>query len=84
MFGEGWKSDEMDQLYDQALSTTDHEQRKEIYTQLQRVLLTQELPNIYTVQPLKFQVIRKRVTGMYVAYTDFNTGLRTACVTEDA
>jgi peptide/nickel transport system substrate-binding protein len=84
MFGEGWKSDEMDQLYDQALSTTDHEQRKEIYTQLQRVLLTQELPNIYTVQPLKFQVIRKRVTGMYVAYTDFNTGLRTACVSGDA
>ena len=40
------------------------------------------MPNIYTVQPLKFQVVRKRVTGMYVAYTDFNTGLRTACVAE--
>ena len=24
----------------------------------------------------KFQVVRKRVQGMYVAFDDFNTGLR--------
>ena len=25
----------------------------------------------------KYQVVRKRVQGMYVAFSDFNTGLRT-------
>ena len=47
-------------------------------------LLREEVPNIYTVQPMKFQVVRKRLTGMYVAYTDFNTGLRTACVSDES
>ena len=41
------------------------------------------MPNLYTVQPFKFQVANQRVEGMYVSYTDFNPGLRTACVTED-
>jgi hypothetical protein len=28
----------------------------------------------------KFQVVRSRVNNMYVAFSDFNTGLRTAWV----
>ena len=39
--------------------------------------MTEDVPNIYTVQPFKFQVANQRVEGMYVSYTDFNAGLRT-------
>jgi hypothetical protein len=34
------------------------------------------------VQPYKYQAVTGRVEGMYVSYTDFTPGLRTACVTE--
>ncbi len=34
------------------------------------------LPQIGLVQVKKFQVVNKRVQGMYVAFDDFNTGLR--------
>ena len=80
-YGDGWKSDELDQLYDQALATTDQAERHDLYTQLQKLVL-EENPYLYTVQPYKFQVVNKRLTGMYVAYTDFNTGLREACVSD--
>ncbi len=30
--------------------------------------------------PYKFQAVSRRVSGMYVAYTDFNPGLATALV----
>lgn len=80
-YGDGWKSDEIDQLYDQALATSDQAERHDLYTQLQKLVL-QENPYLYTVQPYKFQVVNKRLTGMYVAYTDFNTGLRWACVSD--
>jgi peptide/nickel transport system substrate-binding protein len=80
-YGDGWKSDELDQLYDQALATTDQAERHDLYIQLQKLVL-EENPYLYTVQPYKFQVVNKRVTGMYVAYTDFNTGLRQVCVTD--
>lgn len=80
-FGDGWKSEELDQLYDEALATTDQARRQEIYRQLQELVLD-EIPYLYTVQPKKFQVVNNRVSGMYVAYTDFNTGLRQACVSE--
>jgi peptide/nickel transport system substrate-binding protein len=82
--GDGWRSEELDTLYDEALATSDVEERRQLYRRLQEIVIKDEAINIFTVQPLKFQVIRKRLTGMYVAYTDFNTGLRTACVTDDA
>ena len=44
--------------------------------------MLEENPYLYTVQPLKFQVVNKRLSGMYVAYTDFNPGLRQACVSD--
>ena len=37
-----------------------------------------EFPHFTTVQPYKFQIVRKQVMDMYVSFTDFNTGLRTA------
>jgi peptide/nickel transport system substrate-binding protein len=80
-YGDGWKSDELDQLYDQALATTDEAERHDLYRQLQELVL-KENPYLYTVQPYKFQVVNKRLSGMYVAYTDFNTGLRQACVAD--
>ena len=80
-YGDGWKSDEFDQLYDQALATTDEAERHDLYQQLQQLVL-EENPYLYTVQSLKFQVVNRRLSGMYVAYTDFNTGLRQACVTD--
>jgi peptide/nickel transport system substrate-binding protein len=81
-FGDGWKNDELDAAYDEALSTTDQARRHELYRRIQQII-AEEAAHLYTVQPYKFQAVRKRLTGMYVAYTDFNSGLRTACVTEE-
>ncbi|HEY7034061.1 MAG TPA: ABC transporter substrate-binding protein [Thermomicrobiales bacterium] len=78
-FGDGWKNDELDKAYDDALATTDSAKRHELYKRIQEII-AQEAAHVYTVQPRKFQVVNKRLSGMYVAYTDFNTGLRQACV----
>jgi ABC-type transport system substrate-binding protein len=81
-FGEGWQNDEIDQLYDDALSTADEAARLEAYRRIQELVLEEGI-NLYTVQPRKFQVVRNRLEGMYVSYTDFNTGLRETCVTDE-
>jgi peptide/nickel transport system substrate-binding protein len=81
-FGDGWSNEEIDRLYDEALATADVEQRLAAYQRIQEII-AEDVPNLYTVQPFKFQVANQRVEGMYVSYTDFNPGLRTACVTED-
>jgi peptide/nickel transport system substrate-binding protein len=80
-FGDGWRSDELDQLYDEALATLDAAKRHEIYRRIQEIVLT-EVANLYTVQPLKYQVARDRVEGMYVWYVGTNAGLRVACVND--
>ncbi|MGH2616083.1 MAG: ABC transporter substrate-binding protein [Thermomicrobiales bacterium] len=79
-FGDGWVNEEIDSLYDEALATADEAARMEAYTRIQQII-AEEVPHLYTVQPMKFQVANQRVSGMYVSYTDFNPGLRTACVT---
>lgn len=81
-FGDGWQNEEIDRLYDEALATTDQAARHEAYRRIQQILL-EDAVNIFTVQPYKFQVVRTRVEGMYVAFNDFNPGLRTACVTDE-
>ncbi|HEY8447229.1 MAG TPA: ABC transporter substrate-binding protein [Thermomicrobiales bacterium] len=81
-FGDGWKNDEIDAAYDEALATTDVARRHELYRRIQQII-AEDAVNLYTVQPYKFQAVRRRLSGMYVAYTDFNPGLRTACVTEE-
>jgi peptide/nickel transport system substrate-binding protein len=80
-FGDGWKNDELDRLYDEALATSDVGQRMAAYKRIQEIILT-EAANLYTVQPMKYQVVGERVDGMYVSYTDFNPGQRQACVTD--
>jgi peptide/nickel transport system substrate-binding protein len=79
-FGEGWNDEEVNRLYDEGLATTDLEERVAIYHEIQQRVIDDAV-NIYTVQPYKFQVVNSRVSGMYVSYTDFNPGLRVACVT---
>jgi hypothetical protein len=48
-----------------------------MYTNLQKILLT-ELLEIPLIDAYKYQVVNKRLRNMYVSYTDFNPGLRTA------
>lgn len=79
-FGDGWNDEEINALYDEGLATTDQTERVAIYHELQQRVIDDAV-NIYTVQPYKFQVVNNRISGMYVSYTDFNPGLRTACVT---
>ena len=43
-------------------------------------LVAVDAVHITLVQPYKYQVVRQRLRNMYVAYTDFNTGLRDAWV----
>ena len=59
--------------------TLDDKKRLAMYKELQKILLT-ELLQVPLVAVSKFQVVRKRVKNMYVAFSDFNTGLKTAWV----
>ena len=43
-------------------------------------IVAEEVPNLYTVNPFKFQLVRNRVKNMYVSYTNMNPGLREAWV----
>jgi peptide/nickel transport system substrate-binding protein len=81
-FGDGWKNDELDRIYDEALATVDEAARKELYDQFQAIMLD-EMPNMYTVVPEKFQAVHANLQGMYVFYGNTNPGLRTATVTEE-
>ena len=76
-FGDGWKSDELDALYDEALATLDGTKRHANYKRIQEIILD-EVPNLYTVQPKKYQVVSSTLQGMYVFYGNTNPGLRTA------
>jgi peptide/nickel transport system substrate-binding protein len=78
-FGEGWKPDELVKLIDQGLASPDPAKRKPLYRQMQEMLID-ESPHITIAQPYKYQVVRNRVKDMYVAYTDFNGGLRESWV----
>ena len=81
-FGDGWISEELDALYDEGLASLDEARRKEIYDEIQRIIMT-EAPNIYTVQSMKFQAVRNELQGMYVFYGNTNPGLREATVTDE-
>jgi ABC-type oligopeptide transport system substrate-binding subunit len=54
----------------------DPAKRLPIYQAAQRELLLNPV-QIPLVAIKKYQVVRKRVQGMYVAFSDFNSGLRT-------
>ena len=53
----------------------DPDKRLPIYQDAQRAVLLNP-PQIPLVAIKKYQVVRKRVKNMYVAFSDFNTGLR--------
>ena len=55
--------------------TLDPAKRLPIYKGAQ-IQLMNDLPQIGLIQVNKYQVVNKRVQGMYVAFDDFNTGLR--------
>jgi len=78
-FEGGYDNPELDQLSTTGLQTTDQAKRVPIYRRIQEIILT-EVPNLYTVQDKKIQIVRNRVKNMYVSFTDFNTGLREAWV----
>lgn len=80
-FGPGWQSTAIDELYDAAYAELDPAKRVPMYHELQEMIID-EAPHIYTVQDKRFQVVNKRLTGMYVSYDLTNRPLRTACVVE--
>ena len=60
--------------------TLDQKKRLPIAKALQKQLLDSVLIEIPLIAVQKFQVVRTRVNNMYVAFSDFNTGLRYAWV----
>ncbi len=70
-----WKNVKIWRLVGNGKITLDQAKRLPIYKQAQ-ILLQSELPQIGLIQVNKFQVVRRRVQGMYVSFDDFNTGLR--------
>jgi peptide/nickel transport system substrate-binding protein len=70
-----WKNVKIWRLVGNGKIILDPAKRLPLYKQAQ-VLLQSELPQIGLIQVNKYQVVRKRVQGMYVSFDDFNTGLR--------
>jgi peptide/nickel transport system substrate-binding protein len=70
-----WKNQKVWRDVGNGRITLDSDKRLPLYKDAQRRLLN-DLPQVPLVQVQKFQVIRKRVQGMYVSFDDFNTGLR--------
>jgi peptide/nickel transport system substrate-binding protein len=55
----------------------DQKKRIPMYKEAQRLLMN-DLVQVPLVAVSKFQVVRPRVANMYVAFSDFNTGLHTS------
>ncbi|HET9658913.1 MAG TPA: ABC transporter substrate-binding protein [Thermomicrobiales bacterium] len=80
-FGDGWNNEEFNELYDQALAELDQAARVPMYQRMQEII-AEDVAHLYLVQPYKFQAVNSRLTGMYVAFSDNNRGLREACVSD--
>ncbi len=76
----GYKNVAMWRLVGNGRITLDPKKRLPIYQKLNRLLMT-ELLEIPLISVNKYQVVNSRLQGMYVAFTDFNTGLRSAWLT---
>ena len=70
----GYNNKELTDLYFEGLRTTDRAKRLQIYRRLQEIVLT-EWPALPLVNPMKYQVVRRRLHGYYVAYDDTERGL---------
>jgi peptide/nickel transport system substrate-binding protein len=75
--GNGWKNDEAMELFEAMAVNLDGVSRRQQVRRIQEIVLD-EAPHVYLVQNRKFHVIRRELQDMYVAYTDFHTGLRAA------
>jgi peptide/nickel transport system substrate-binding protein len=73
----GYKNAEMWRLVGNGRITLDPKKRIPMYQKLDRILMT-ELLEIPLVSVSKYQVVNAKLQDMYVAFTDFNTGLRSA------
>jgi peptide/nickel transport system substrate-binding protein len=74
-----YKNVKMWRLVGNGFIQLDQAKRLKMYKDLQKILLEEQL-QVPLVAVTKFQVVRKRVKNMYVAFSDFNTGLKTAWV----
>jgi len=74
--GDGWKNDEMIELYQKALVELNSEERHKQIRRIQEIILD-EAPHIYICQPFKFHAVRNNLKDMYVGFNDFHPGLRT-------
>jgi len=74
--GDGWKNDEMIELYQKALVELNSEERHKQIRRIQEIILD-EAPHIYICQPMKFHAVRNNLKDMYVGFNDFHPGLRT-------
>jgi peptide/nickel transport system substrate-binding protein len=70
-----YRNERMWRLVGTGQITLDQAKRLPMYKELQKILLTQLL-EVPLIAVQKFQVTRSRVRNMYVAFSDFNTGLR--------
>jgi peptide/nickel transport system substrate-binding protein len=68
-FSGGYNNDTMTSLISQGLAETDPVKRKQIYTQLQQIVLT-EWPTMPLVVITKFEAVGKHVNGMNVTADD--------------
>ncbi|MDP8933672.1 MAG: ABC transporter substrate-binding protein, partial [Cyanobacteriota bacterium] len=63
----GWKVDDweqkIDDLYVKASQELDEAKRKEIYGEVQQII-AEQVPFIYMVNPLTFEAVRDRVSGI--------------------
>lgn len=59
----GYKSDKVDQLFDQGIAETDEAKRKDIYNELQRQI-AEDVPVYPVVDNLKVLAVNKRITGV--------------------
>jgi peptide/nickel transport system substrate-binding protein len=70
----GYKNVKMWRLVGNGRITLDPKKRLPMYQQLNKLLMT-ELLEIPLVSVNKYQVVNSKLQDMYVAFTDFNTGL---------
>ena len=75
-----WENAELDAAFDEAMSTLDQAQRRELMAQVQRIVLD-ESPHLFLYQDYRFSAVRNRVKDYYVAFTTFRPSLREASVT---
>lgn len=73
----GYRNVEMWRLVGNGRITLDEKKRLPMYQKLDRLLMT-ELLEIPLISVYKYQVVNQKLQNMYVAFTDFDTGLRSA------